>query len=102
MIEIDGKTYELEYSIKRIKLIEAVLQNSLMGLLQKSGGTLAIHELCVAFAYGLKDTATGNFVPPQTGIGFAERLIQENGLAQLTVDVVGKIQEDCPFFFRVG
>lgn len=101
MFEIDGKSYELHYSLQRIRLIEVSAGDSLMGLLQRTNGALSISTLCTAFAYGLKDVSTGFYVPPQTGLKFAEDLIQKEGFANLNVVVIGKIQEDCPFFFQV-
>ena len=101
MFEIDGKTYELKYSIGRIKAIEQAIDDSVMGVLQRDKGMLSLANLCVMFAYGLKESGSDFFVPPKTGMEYAEKLIESDGYVALNMAVIERLQEDCPFFFRV-
>lgn len=101
MFEIEGKQYELKYNINRIKTIEQVTGDSIMATLQKNKGMLSLQDLCIMFAYGLKELGSEFFMPPKKGMEYAEKLVESEGYVALNMAVIEKLQEDCPFFFQV-
>ena len=59
MFEIDGKTYELKYNLKRIEMIENATGSPTMAEMQKNKGMLGISQLktYVALVFDLKSNA---------------------------------------------
>lgn len=102
MFKIDEKNYELKYNINRIKTIEQVTGDSIMATLQRNKGMLSLQDLCTMFAYGLKEAGSDHFVAPKKAMEMAEKLIEEDGYVSINMAVIEKLQEDCPFFFRLS
>ena len=100
MFEIDGKTYVLKYSIKRVELIEAVAKMPMMAELYAHNGMLSIQALKTYFAYGLKEEGADAFVTTKKGMEMAEALIENEGYMAVNGAVIDALERDCPFFFR--
>lgn len=98
MLTIDLQDYTLEYSQKRIEIIENKLNKSVMAIFQ-SGGMMTLAELKTFVAYGLKQIDKTTFVNPIQGIQLAEKLVDTYGYSALLGEVVTAIQRDCGFFF---
>lgn len=100
MFTIDGKEYEIEYSQKRIELIENTLKRSVMDIVSNSSAMMTLRELKTFVAYALKQTGATAFVNPTLGTQIAEKLLEENGYSTLLGTVIEAIERDCGFFFR--
>lgn len=100
MFEIDGKTYVLKYSIKRVELIEAVAKMPMMAELYTHNGMLSVQALKTYFAYGLKEEGADAFVPTKKGMEMAEALIEKEGYMAVNGAVLEALGRDCPFFFQ--
>ena len=99
MLEIDGKTYELKYTVGRIRMIEDTLGISLMSTMVNSKGMLTISQLCNFIAFGLKE-AGKDYIDFNEGMKIADKLLEEKGYVNLNVMVIEAVQRDCPFFFQ--
>lgn len=102
MIEFDGKSYELKYSLKRIEMIEAATGTPIMAEINKHQAMLSLSALKIYFAYGLKEEGADAFVPPKEGMQKAEALIESEGYLAVCGSVLETLERDCPFFFREG
>ena len=100
MIEIDGKRYELKYSLKRVELIENVTGKPMMAEINQNTAMMGLTALKTYFAYGLKEEGSDIFVPTQKGIDMAEKLIEAEGYLNVTAEVLTALERDCPFFFQ--
>ena len=99
MLEINGKTYELKYTVGRIRMIEDTLGISLMSTMVNSKGMLSISQLCNFIAFGLKENGK-DYVDFNKGMKIADELLEKKGYANITTTVIEAIQRDCPFFFQ--
>lgn len=99
MLEINGKTYELKYTVGRIRMIEDTLGISLMATMINTNGMLSISKLCNFIAFGLKENGK-DYVDFNKGMKIADELLEKKGYANITTTVIETIQRDCPFFFQ--
>ncbi len=100
MFTIEDKEYEIEFSQKRIEIIENTLNRSVMEIFNNSSALMTIRELKTFTAYGLKQAGATAFVNPAQGMQIAEKLLDVNGYAPLLEAVTGAIHRDCGFFFQ--
>lgn len=100
MVEINGKSYELKYSLQRVELIENATGTSIMAMFQKNNGLMSINELKIYFGYGLKEEGSDIFVNPKKAIDIAEELIEKEGYTEVVTNIMNALQRDCPFFFQ--
>lgn len=101
MLEYNGNTYELKYSIKRIEIIENAMKKPLMSVILK--GQLSITELKCMIAYAAKKEGADAFMNPKVGMEMVEHLLEEpGGYVKLSEYVAECIERDCPFFFQAG
>lgn len=100
MLEVNGKTYELEYNMKRIELIEQATGMPTMAELQRTKGMFGLSQLKTYFGYGLKEAGTSAFVAPKKGMEICEGIMEEKGYAFVAGKVLEAIERDCPFFFQ--
>lgn len=98
MFEINGNTYELRYTIKRLELIEKITGKGTMSCLVQSDGMLSISELKNYLGYALINDK-GNYISPQQGVEYAEALIQSEGYERVAIVVLEALQRDCSFLF---
>lgn len=98
MFEINGNTYDLRYTIKRLEMIEKVNGVGVVSSLSQNNGMLSITELKNFLGYGLINDK-GNYISPQQGIEYAEALIQSEGYVKVSIVVVEAIERDCSFLF---
>lgn len=101
-VEIEGKTYELKYNMKRIEMIESVTGMPTLADLKRNSGMLSISSLKTYFAYALKEQGADVFVQPKKGLEMCEALIENEGYEKVCYLVLEAIQEGCPFFFPKG
>lgn len=99
MLEINGKTYELKYTVGRVRMIEDTLGISLMSTMVNANGMLSISQLCNFIAFGLKENGK-DYVNFNKGMKIADELLEKKGYANLNVMVIEAVQRDCPFFFQ--
>ena len=99
-LEIDGKGYELKYSSKRVKLIEASMGESILGILVNAKGCLSLQQLETCIALALKEVDGDVFVAQGKGREYAEALIENEGYSKVLTVVMDALQRDCPFFFQ--
>lgn len=95
--KVNGKTYEIAYNIKRMKMYE----NSnppIMSTYSNNGGHFTIGQLEAIIAYGLR-LEGGEWVSPSEGMQMAENLIEANGYVPMLSAVTEAIARDCAFFF---
>ena len=102
MFEINGKSYELKYNLKRVEMIEAAVGMPTMADLSAHRGMFGISGLKAYLAYGLKEEGSDAFVPYKKGIEMAEALIETEGYVRVNGAVLEALERDCPFFFQVG
>lgn len=101
MFTIDGKDYELKYSLKRIDMIERATGESAMASLINSKGALSIAEIKTYIGYGLKGADDGDgFVSIPQGEKYAEQLLETLGYAPVLAQIMEALQRDCPFLFQ--
>lgn len=101
MFNIDGKDYELKYSLKRVEMIERATGGSVMASLVNSKGMLSISEVKTFLAYGLKGTGDGDgHISIQQGEKYAEGLIESLGYAPVVAPIMEALERDCPFLFQ--
>ena len=100
MFEFNGKEYDLKYNIKRVELIEAALNSSIMSSLAANKGYLSIQQIKTHFAFALKEAGSDVFVKPKEGQEIAEALIEGTGYEITTAQIIEALQRDCPFFFQ--
>ena len=100
MLDINGKTYELKYTVGRIRMIEDTLGISLMATMVNANGMLSISQLCNFIAFGLKEKGKEGYVDFNEGMKIADELLEKKGYANLNVMVIEAVQRDCPFFFQ--
>lgn len=101
MFTIDGKEYELKFSLKRIDMIEAVTGGSVMNALVGTKGMLSLAEIRAFMSYGLKGTGEGEgYVSPPQGAKYADILIEELGYTSVVAPIMEALERDCPFLFR--
>ena len=99
IITVNNVGYELKYNLKTIKVIEAITKTSLMGEMRKTEGTLPVDFLSIAFSNALFKLDGGK-VSQEHGMKIFEAVLKAKGYMYMTMLVVTKIQEDCPFFFH--
>lgn len=98
--DVDGKTYEIKYTIGQVKTYENMHRGrGIMATFVDNGGALSLQELIDLAACGLK-VQGGGFVSIRQGQEMAENLLQENGYSSLLDAVLSAIQRDCGFFFK--
>lgn len=95
--ELNGKTYEIAYNIKRIEMYENN-NTPVMATFSRNGGVFAIGQLKAIIAYGLR-LEGGQWVSPSQGLQMAEKLIETNGFLAMTEAVADALMRDCGFFF---
>ena len=101
MFTIDGKDYELRYSLKRVEMIEKATGGSMMASLVNNKGMLSIGEVKTFLSYGLKgmDEGDGHVSIPQ-GEKYAEQLLETLGYAPVIAPIMEALERDCPFLFQ--
>ena len=100
MFEIDGKTYELKYNLKRIEMIENATGSPTMAEMQKNKGMLGISQLKTYVAFGLKEQCADTLVDVKKGMKMAEALLENEGYIAVNGAVLTALERDCPFFFQ--
>lgn len=100
MFNINEKTYELKYNMKRVELIENSTGMPTMAELNKYSGMFGITSLKTYLAFALKEQGSDVFVKPKEGMEIAEALIEKEGYIAVNTAVLEAIERDCPFFFR--
>ena len=98
--EVNGKTYEIAYNIKRVELYENT-NPPVMETFARNNGIFTIGQLKAVIGYGLR-LEGGQWVSPAQGMQMAENLIEANGYPAMTVAVIDAMQRDCGFFFMEG
>lgn len=102
MFEINDKSYCLEYSMKRLEMIENATGMSVMANLQVNRGMLSVTHLKTFLAYGLKDEGdTTKYINPKKGLELATDLIESQGYINVNMAVIDAIEGNCPFLFQV-
>lgn len=100
MFVINDKEYELKYTLKKVETIESVLGEPLMAVLVKNNGMMSISTLKTYIAYGLKDVENGTHLSSQHGMQCAEKIFESHGYAEVSAEVIGALERDCPFLFQ--
>ena len=100
MLEYNGNTYELKYSIKRIEIIENAMKKPIMTAI--TSGYVSITDLKIMIAYAAKKEGADAFMNPKMGMEMVEYLLVEVGYQKLTEEVAECLHRDCPFFFQAG
>lgn len=96
--EVEGKTYDIHYSFKRIEMYEAS-HRPVMASFAQNGGSFSLGELRDLVAYGIK-LEGGGYISPQQGREIGEKLIDENGYLAVFQTVTEALERDCGFFFK--
>ena len=91
---VDGKTYEIAYSIElyengRTPIIATIARNA---------GALSVADLKALVGYGLREQG-GDWVNPGDGMNMAEKLIVWNGYHLVYEKAADALRRDCGFFF---
>jgi hypothetical protein len=97
--EIEGREYELKYNLKRVKMIEAAIGESLLGVMVKTNGCLSLQQLETCASMALREVEGNSFVAQGKGREFVE-VIENEGYTKVLEIVLEAIQRDCPFFFQ--
>lgn len=98
--EVDGKGYEVKYTIKRIEMYEAS-HRPIMAALSEHGGNMSVAELRDLIAYGLM-LEGGGYVAPKQGSEMAEKLIETNGYLPVYQVAAEALDRDCGFLFKMS
>lgn len=101
MIEYEGKSYELKFSLKRISIIENALKKPIMSMLQN--GFMTISELSTCVAYGMIEEGADAYVNPKKALEIVNDILNEDGsYFNMSDELADALERDCPFFFRAG
>ena len=99
--EYEDKMYELYLSMKRVEMIENVLDKSLLGLLSTTKGMLKISDAKVIMGYSMRNVdGEGGYQSPKIGMEVAEALIKTKGINYVLEIIADAMERDCPFFFQ--
>lgn len=100
MFEVEGKKYELKYTLGRIELIERSLKDSIMHIMAARDFSLSISEMKILAGYALQEIGTDTYISAQNGLDMAEKLITNNGYPTVMQCITETLMRDCPFFFQ--
>lgn len=99
MITIDGKEYELKFTVDRFSLAERSAGVSFLAEANKTSGMLQYHVLKTFIGYGLKVPGEPAFLDVNKGYEQAEKYIQEVGMMDATIELVNQLKADLGFLF---
>lgn len=99
-INVNGKNYELAYTIGRVSLYESEAGIPLMFSVARSEGLLGVAQLVTLVACGLK-TAGGTHLSLDEGLAVAEAHLKDAGYNVLTAEANEALERDCGFLFKV-
>lgn len=97
VFEIDGKSYDIAYNIKRIEMYENMFGSIIASV--SNSGAFSVPQLRGLIGYGLRFEG-GSWVNPKHGMEMAYGLIEEYGYPELSSAVIEALERDCPFFFQ--
>lgn len=100
MIQVNGKDYELKYTLKRLSLAETSAKVGIISELQKTTGFLPIGILVTFLAYAIKKPSDNSWIDPTKGQNIAEQYIEEVGVMDATLTLTNLLKEDCNFLFK--
>lgn len=100
MFTVGNTTYTVKYNTKKLKTIEAVTKNSVIGEIAKNYGVLSIATLEALFSFALVEEVTNEPVKQSKAAEMFEKIIEENGLITVNAAIVEKLQDDLGFMFR--
>lgn len=95
--EVEGKTYDVKFTFKRLEMYEAS-HRPVMASFAQNGGSFSLGELRDLVAYGIK-VEGGGYVSPQQGREMGEKLIETNGYLAVFQTITTALERDCGFFF---
>ena len=101
VFEADGKTWELELSIGRLKLYERSGHTPITAILFRDNGTFTLEDLIALVGYSIKPEGGKGHVAPSTGAKMAEELIENSGYFAVQRALTVVLQSDCGFLFQV-
>lgn len=101
MITINGKQYDLKFSIARVQMVEKACGVGIMETLVRSNGMLPMQMLLSCIAFGLLGE-DGVYIAVKIGMEHAQSMVEEQGYQKVDMMVVDALQRDCPFFFQAG
>lgn len=96
--EHEGKTYEIAYSIGRVRLYERE-HDPIIKTVAEHNGILSVEDLLALSAYGLREEG-GEWANPGEASAIAEKLLVDGGYMGLQSAVMQAIRRDCGFFFQ--
>lgn len=100
MFTVNDTVYTLKFNTQKVKVIETVTKQSIVGEVTKNNGIMPYQTLESLFSFGLVDAKTNTPVKQSEAAGMFEMVVQENGLITTNMAIVEKLQEDLGFMFR--
>lgn len=100
MFTVNDTVYTLKFNTQKVKVIETVTKQSIVGEVTKNNGIMPYQTLESLFSFGLVDAKTNTPVKQSEAVGMFEKVVQENGLISTNMVIVEKLQEDLGFMFR--
>lgn len=100
IIEHDGQSYMLKFSLDAIDKIETVAKRSMLEIINNSGGYPKINEMRAMFVFGLLKADTQTLQSQPIAISIFNTILKEKGYQHISMLITEAIQRDCGFFFQ--
>ncbi|TKC15677.1 segregation and condensation protein B [Robertmurraya kyonggiensis] len=100
MFTVNDTVYTLKFNTQKVKVIETVTKQSIVGEVTKNNGIMPYQTLESLFSFGLVDAKTNTPVKQSEATAMFDKVVQENGLITTNMAIVEKLQEDLGFMFR--
>lgn len=100
LIEHDGQSYMLKFSLDAIDKIETVTKRSILEIIHNSGGFPKVNEMRAMFVFGLLKADTQTLQSQPIAISIFNAILKEKGYNHISMLLTEAIQRDCDFFFQ--
>lgn len=100
LFEVDGSYYTLKFNLKKVKMIERMLNISFVAEVSNSGGLLSFNLIEALFSVGLYDAKDEKAVKGKKATDIFETLLRDVGYSNIIEVVTGKVEEDLGFLFQ--
>lgn len=98
IFEIDGKSYELHFTIDSVDKFETLTNQSIGDAFRHT--FMKVGDIESFFAVGLF-YVNGGAIPPQQAVEVAKEAIKTRGLVEVTSAIDSALSRDCGFLIQV-
>ena len=102
MFEIDGRKFELTYTIGKVKAIESVMGGALLPVIVHGILMPPIETLQTILMYGMREIGGSDSMSVEEAEAVAEKVICAYGVVDPMKAAVEALRRDCGFLFLVN